>query len=187
MFLCAIHGCRPPNWIFVGSVFWIFYTFREPTVYISTKFCENILIGAKICPQTPVCCMYCGMAAVCQIGISKKVHLGHFIPWGSPLPTYPPNFMKIYRLGAEICPQNEIWNQPSGGRILLPATILTTLVLWGQSSVSSYKISRKSLNARLVITIQLFLYLPLNLQLWTAQWHSAVMQAIYNISLSIHG
>jgi len=42
------------------------------------------------------------MAAVSQIGSSKKTHLSHITSCGSPLPTYPPYFVKISWSGAGI-------------------------------------------------------------------------------------
>jgi len=78
--------------------------------------------------------------------------------------------------------QNEIRNQPSGGGILFPVSILTTVVFWGPFSVSSCKISRKSLNARLSYCDSTFFLHALKPTLPKAQRYSAVMQAIYTSS-----
>jgi len=40
--VCVVHGCHPPNWIFKEIIFRPFHTFGEPTVFIPTKFSENM-------------------------------------------------------------------------------------------------------------------------------------------------
>jgi len=52
--VCVVHGRRPPNWIFERIVFRPFHTIGEPIVYVPTKFHENILMGAEICPENEI-------------------------------------------------------------------------------------------------------------------------------------
>jgi len=87
------------------------------------------------------------MAAVRQIGFSKETQLDHSTPCGSPLPT-PTKFRENTLIGAEIYP-SKIQTNFSGGGILLPVPILTTVILHWPSCVSSSEISRKSVNAQL--------------------------------------
>jgi len=113
------------------------------------------------------------MASICQIGFSKITHLDHFIPWGNQLPKYPPNFVKYLYRGQIFPPKCNLKPALSGGGILLPVPILTNVILRGHYFVSSYEISRGIAQC----TDQLFLYIFLNLQMWTAQWHSAACRS----------
>jgi len=94
-----------------------------------------------------------------EIVLDESTHLG------SPLSKYAPNFVKISWSGAEIRPQNEIRNWPSGGRIiLLPVPILTSVIFSGPSYVWGCKNFKKiDQRAAELHRIQLFLYLHLNL------------------------
>jgi len=49
--VCVVHDHHPPNWIFEEIVFGPLHTFGEPTVYIPTKFHENLLIGGRDMPR----------------------------------------------------------------------------------------------------------------------------------------
>jgi len=148
------------------------------------------------------------MAAVRQIGFSKESYLDTFGIWGANcihvyLHTHQISWEYLDReqnqdinisildqdqvssSGAEIIfPENEIRNRPSGGGILLPVQILTSVIFRGPCGVWPYKISRKPLNARLnYICDSTFSigYLPLNLGLH-CQRHDTVPQCRLSIT-----
>jgi len=50
--VCVVHGSHPPNLICEGIVFGPFHIFGKPTVYIPTKFRENILIRGRDATKT---------------------------------------------------------------------------------------------------------------------------------------
>jgi len=92
----------------------------------------------------------------------------------------PTKFREHTLIWSRDMPQNEIPYGPPGGRIFLPVSIFDKCHPSGTFYVSSSKISRKSLNARLRCcdsSFNLCIYLKPTLP--TAQRHSAVMQAIY--------
>jgi len=100
-----------------------------------------------------------------------------FPTFGEPTVYIPPNFVKIPWSGPRYA---EIRNRPSGGGILLPDSILISVIFQGPSYVWSYKISKKSLTRGCVIcdsTFSIHTFKPI---LSTAQWQSAIKQAIYS-------
>jgi len=108
--------------------------------------------GRDIPPKRRYVVLWACMVAIRQIGFLMNAHLDFSTLWGNiyiGLPIKFPENILIGLIGAEICPQNEIRNGPSGGGILFSVPILSAVILRGPSYVSSYKIYRKSLNARL--------------------------------------
>jgi len=93
-------------------------------------------------------------------------------------------FRENILIGGRDCPENEIQNWPFGGRILLPVSILTSVIFRGPSCVWSYKISRKSLNARLSYMPFNFFYTYMYVQIYivngtTTQCHHAGHLHVY--------
>jgi len=68
------------------------------------------------------------ISTICQIGFSKETCLDHSTPWGSSLPIYSLNFVKISWSGAEICPKMKFKTGP------LVAEFYFQLKFWQLSS-----------------------------------------------------
>jgi len=163
--VCAVHGHRSTNWIIEETIFGSFHPFGEPIVYTPTKFCENILIGGRAMPPSfrYVLRMVPGHRLPNWIFVENAVWLSHTL---REFITYiPTKFRENNLIGGRHIPIKRNSKPALATEFYFRFQILTNAILRGPSSVSLYKISRKSFTARLSYCNSTFLYtgLPLNL------------------------